>query len=167
MSRDEGCLVSRADQLSVVRTPHTKAQNSRLCVSRDESYLVSRTDQLSVVWNSHNTAQNSGLCVSERRKLSYFANRPDISGAELSRHSSAVQYGNYSSVTEHLPAIWEKLGEDVRNPKILGETEIGAHEIPNLGFSPLAAVVRHKVRIINASSVRCAEQRERGSKRRH
>ena len=26
-----------------------------------------------------------------------------------------LQYGNHSSVTEHLPAIWEKNGEDVRH----------------------------------------------------
>ena len=32
------------------------------------------------------------------------------SEADLER---TVQYGNHSRVTEHLPAIWENIGEDV------------------------------------------------------
>ena len=66
MSRDEGYLISRNDQLSVVRNSHTTAeQNSKLCVSKDEGYLISRIYQLSVVRNSHTTAaQNSRLRVS-------------------------------------------------------------------------------------------------------
>ena len=38
------------------------------------------------------------------------------SGADLER---ALQYGNHSSVTEHMPAIWEKIGQDVRRQKCL------------------------------------------------
>ena len=33
------------------------------------------------------------------------------SGSDLER---ALQYGKHSSVTEHLPAIWEKNGEYVK-----------------------------------------------------
>ena len=58
MSEDEGYLISRTDQSSVVRNSHTTAaQNSRLCVSSNEGYLTSQTDHLSVVRNSHTTAQ--------------------------------------------------------------------------------------------------------------
>ena len=34
-------------------------------------------------------------------------------GADLGR---ALQYGNHPSVNEHLPAVWNKIGEDDRNP---------------------------------------------------
>ena len=42
-----------------MRSSHTTAQSSRLCVSRDHGCLISRTYQLSVVRNSHTAAQNS------------------------------------------------------------------------------------------------------------
>ena len=29
----------------------------------------------------------------------------------------ALQYENYSSIAEHVPPIWEKIGEDVRQKK--------------------------------------------------
>ena len=35
-------------------------------------------------------------------------------GAHLER---ALQYGNHRSVTEHLPAVWKKIGENVRRQK--------------------------------------------------
>ena len=35
-----------------------------------------------------------------------------------------LQYGNHSSVTEHLPAIHEKIGEERQAPKMLSDTEI-------------------------------------------
>ena len=58
-SRDEGCLISRTDQTSVMRNSHTAAQNSMLCVSRDDGYLISQTAQASAGRNSHATAQIS------------------------------------------------------------------------------------------------------------
>ena len=61
----------------------------------------------------------------------------------------ALQYGNHSSVTEHLPAICAKIGEDFRRQKFFVIQISAAHDIPNLGVSPLAAVVTHKVLIIN------------------
>ena len=61
----------------------------------------------------------------------------------------ALQYGNHRSALAHLPAIWEKLGEDVRREKSLVIRKSFASEIPNLRVSPLAPVVSHKVRIIN------------------
>ena len=60
------------------------------------------------------------------------------SGADLER---ALLHGNHSSVTEHLPAIWKKVGEDVRRQKCLVIQKSAVHEIPNLRVSPLAAVV--------------------------
>ena len=44
----------------------------------------------------------------------------------------ALQYENHSSVTEHLPAMWEKIGEDVRRQKFLVIQKSAAHDIPNL-----------------------------------
>ena len=61
MGRDEGYLISRTDQISVVPNSHTKAQNSRLGVSRDEDYLISRTGRISVVRSSYTTVQNIEL----------------------------------------------------------------------------------------------------------
>ena len=54
------------------------------------------------------------------------------SGADLER---VLQYGNHSSVTENLPAIWEKIGEDVRRQKCLVIQKSAAHDIPNLRVS--------------------------------
>ena len=66
-------------------------------------------------------------------------------GARLDR---ALQYGNHRSGTEHLPAIWKKLGEDAGRQKCLVIQKSAAHVIPNLRVSPLRAVVTHKVRNI-------------------
>ena len=60
-----------------------------------------------------------------------------------------LEHENHPSVNKHLPAIWEKIGEEVRRHKCLVIQKSAAHEIPNLRVSPLAAVVTHKVRIIN------------------
>ena len=60
----------------------------------------------------------------------------------------ALRYGNHRNAAEHLPAIWENLGEDVRRQKCLVIQKSAANEIPNLRVSPLGAVVTHKVRII-------------------
>ena len=57
----------------------------------------------------------------------------------------ALQYGNHRSANEYLPAIWEKLGEDVRHEKCLVIRKSVAPEIPHLRVSPLWAVVTHKV----------------------
>ena len=65
-------------------------------------------------------------------------------GVDLER---ALQYGNHRSAAEHLPAIWKKIGEDVRRQKCLVIQKSTAHEIPNLRVSSLAAVVTYKVRI--------------------
>ena len=61
----------------------------------------------------------------------------------------ALRYGNHRSAAKHLPAIWKKLGEDVRRKKCLVIQKSAAYEIPNLRASPLGAVITHKVRIIN------------------
>ena len=88
VSRDEGYLISRTDQLSMVRSTYTTAaENSKLCVSRDEGYLISRTDQLSVVRNSHTTAQNSNLCVS--RDEGYPNSRTDQLSMVRNSHTTA------------------------------------------------------------------------------
>ena len=69
-----------------------------------------------------------------------------MSGVDLER---ALQYGNHRSVSEHLLTIWKTIGEDVRRQKCSVILKSAAHEISNLRVSPLAAVVTHKVRIIN------------------
>ena len=69
-----------------------------------------------------------------------------MSAVDLER---ALQYGNLRSVTEHLPIVRKKIGEAVRRQKCLVMLKSAAHEIPNPRVSPLAAVVTHKVRIIN------------------
>ena len=81
------------------------------------------------------------------------------SRAELDR---AIQYGNHSSAIEQLPAIWEKLGDDVRREKCLVIRKAAAHEIPNLRVSPLATVVTHKVRVINDLSFEVANRAKKG-----
>ena len=80
-------------------------------------------------------------------------------GADLER---ALQCGNHGSVTEHLPAIWEKIGGDVRRQKCLVIQKSAAHEIPNLRVSPLAAAVTHKVRIINDLSFDVQSREKKG-----
>ena len=75
-------------------------------------------------------------------------------GVHLER---ALMYGYSSSATEHLPEIRNKIEKDVRRQKCLEIQKSSAHEIPNLGLPPLAAVVTHKVRMINDFSF--AEQR--------
>ena len=69
-------------------------------------------------------------------------------GADLER---ALQNGNHRSVTEHLPAVWKKIEKDtsIRRQKCLVILKSAARAIPNLSVSPLAAVVTHKVGIIN------------------
>ena len=64
----------------------------------------------------------------------------------------ALQYGNYRSVTEHLPTLWKKLGGNVRRQKCLVIQKLAVYKISNLRVSSLAAVVTYKVRIINDSS---------------
>lgn len=62
-------------------------------------------------------------------------------GAPLDR---VFQYCNHTSATQHLPAIWKKLGEDARRQKCYAMQMSAAHEIPNLRVSPLGAVVIHE-----------------------
>ena len=61
----------------------------------------------------------------------------------------ALQCGNHSSVQEHMPAVWEKLCEDVRRNRCLVFTWEAVEKIVGLRLAPLGAVVTHKVRIIN------------------
>lgn len=69
------------------------------------------------------------------------------SGIDLER---ALQYDNHRSVPEHLPAIQKNIGEEVRRHECLMRPKSAAHEIPNLKVSSAsAAIVTHKVRIIN------------------
>ena len=67
-------------------------------------------------------------------------------GADLER---ALRYAKHLSVTEHLPAVWKTIGEDVRCHECLVIQKSAAHEITNLRVAPFAAVVTHEVRIIN------------------
>ena len=48
------------------------------------------------------------------------------SGADIER---ALQCRNYSSVTEHLPAIWENIGEDVGRRKCTVIETPAAHKM--------------------------------------
>ena len=61
----------------------------------------------------------------------------------------ALQHGNYRSVTEHLPAVWKKIGGNVRRRKCLVIQKLAVYKISKLRVSSLAAVVTNKVRIIN------------------
>ena len=61
----------------------------------------------------------------------------------------ALQYGNHSSVHEHMPIVWEKLCEDVRQNRCLVFIRKAAEKIVGLRVAPLGAVVIHKVRITN------------------
>ena len=80
-----------------------------------------------------------------------------MSGVDLER---ALQYGDNHSVSEHLPAIWKKIREDVRREKCF--RILTAHEIPNLRVSPFATVVTHKVRIINDWSFDAQSREQKG-----
>ena len=80
-----------------------------------------------------------------------------MSGVDLER---ALQYGDNHSVSEHLPAIWKKIREDVRREKCF--RILTAHEIPNLRVSPFATVVTHKVRIINDWSFDAQSREKKG-----
>ena len=80
----------------------------------------------------------------------------------------ALRYGNNRSAIEHLPAIWKKVGEDVRRQTCLVIQKSSAHEIPNLTISPLSTVVTHKGTDDQCFFVCRAEQREeRRVKQRH
>ena len=72
-----------------------------------------------------------------------------------------LRYGNHRSDAEHLPAIWERLSEDVWCQKCIVIRKEAAHEIPWLQVSPLAAVVNHKVWIIHDFSF---EAQSKGTK---
>ena len=77
-------------------------------------------------------------------------------GVDLER---ALQYRNHRSVSDHLPAIWEKIGEDARRQKCLVIQKSAAHEIPNLRVSPLAAVVTYKLSTTRSSTHRADSRR--------
>ena len=56
----------------------------------------------------------------------------------------------------------KKIGEDVRHQKRLVIQKSAAHDIPNLRVYPLAAVVTHKVRIINYLSFDVQRREKKG-----
>ena len=66
-------------------------------------------------------------------------------------HISSANWSmaNHPSATEHLPAIWKRIGEDVRRQKYLVTQKSAAHEIRNLRLSSFGAAVTHKARIFN------------------
>ena len=75
---------------------------------------------------------------------------------------SALRYGNHRSAEEHLPLIWEKVGEDVRREKCLVLENTAAYEIPNVRVLPLGAVVTHKVRVVNDLSLDLFNRAKKG-----
>ena len=70
---------------------------------------------------------------------------PKNAVASVENLELALQYGNHSIVTVHVPAIWEQIGEGIRRQKCLEILKSVAHEIPNLTVSLLADVVTHKI----------------------
>ena len=74
---------------------------------------------------------------------------PVVTSATPTDPRQAFQYGNHSSVQEHMSTVWEKLCEDVRRNRCLVFTREAAEKIVGLRIAPLGAVVTHKVRIIN------------------
>ena len=79
-----------------------------------------------------------------------------MSGVDLER---AIQYRIHRSVSEYLPAIWEKIREDIRRQKCIVTLKSAAHEIPNLRVSPLAAVVTYKLSTTRSSTHRADSRR--------
>ena len=77
---------------------------------------------------------------------------PVVTSATPTDPRKALQYGNHSSVQEHMPTVWAKLCEDVRRNRCLVFTREAAEKIVGLRVAPLGAVVTHKVRIINDCS---------------
>ena len=82
-----------------------------------------------------------------------------VTGVDLER---ASHYDNHSSVSEHLPSTWNKIGEDVRRQNCFVILKSAAHEIPNLEFSPSAIVVTHKVRTMDNSSFDARTKKKKG-----
>ena len=75
-----------------------------------------------------------------------------VTSATPTNPRQALQYGNHSSVQEHMPIVWEKLCGDVRRNRCLVFIREAAEKIVGLRVDPLGAVVIHKVRIINEYS---------------
>ena len=74
---------------------------------------------------------------------------PVVTSATPIDSRQALQYGNHSSVQEHMSTVWEKLCEDVRRNRCLVFTREAAEKLVGLRGAPLGAVVTHKVRVIN------------------
>ena len=68
-------------------------------------------------------------------------------GSEQTR--KALQYGNHSSLAEHMPAVWEKLFTDIQKNRVLVFEKSSAPQLEGVRVAPLGAVVTQKVRIIN------------------
>ena len=77
---------------------------------------------------------------------------PVVTSATPTNPRQALQYGNQSSIQEHLFTVWKKLCEDVRRNRCLVFTREAAEKIVGLRVAPLGAVVTHKVRVINDCS---------------
>ena len=77
---------------------------------------------------------------------------PVVTSATPTDPRQALQYGNHSSVQEHMSTVWETLCEDVRRNRCLVFTREAAENIVALRVAPLGAVVTHKVKIINDHS---------------
>ena len=58
--------------------------------------------------------------------------------------------------------LGKKIGEDARRQKCLATQKSAAHDIPNVRLSSLAAVVTHKVPIINDLSFDVQSREEKG-----
>lgn len=62
---------------------------------------------------------------------------------------TSLQYGNYSSITEHIPKIWEKSFDDVSRNRCLLLNRAAAAKVRGIRVSPLAAVGTNIVGITN------------------
>ena len=64
---------------------------------------------------------------------------PVVTSATPTDPRKALQYGNHSSVQEHMPTVWEKLCEDVLRNRCLVFTREAAEKIVGLCVAPLGA----------------------------
>ena len=74
---------------------------------------------------------------------------PVVTSATPTDPRQALQYGNHSSIQEHMSTVWEELCEDVRQNRCVVFTRKAAEKIVGLRVAPLGTVVTHKDRMIN------------------
>ena len=65
---------------------------------------------------------------------------PVVTSATPTDLRQALQYGNHSSIQEHMSTVWEKLCEDVRRNRCLVFTREAAEKIVGLRVAPLGYV---------------------------